>query len=197
MTGKLLDVSTMPFERVYTCEDGSKIDLREFLDLHYDAVQALAGSGLVKAKESFGFAMLAPIWEDDPFPEDDFWDKPEEFTWFVGGWGPDRDKYIANAVRKLRPLVRVGMTDEGVDSTLCMRFENPSLFQDPVDSVNDDGTFPWGDFPWGGAAAVIMGPLTVAGAVSTFSEIEDDMVARLILGGIGQRIVNGNKLLTD
>lgn len=205
MTGTLLDVSTMSFERVYTCDDGSKIDLREFLDLHYDAVQALAGSGLVKNKDSFGFAMAAPMWDEDLDvlqQRDRFWDKPDEFVWFVGGWGDERDRYIANAIRKLRALLRPhklieGWNPLGVTSTLEMRFDLPGLFRDKVDQQNPDGTFPWGDFPWGGGVKVHMGPLTLAGAVSCLSEIEDDMVARLILGGVGQRIVNGNKLLKD
>ena len=205
MTGKLLDVSTMPFERVHTCEDKTEIDLREFLDLHYDVVQALAGNELVRNNDSFGFAMAAPMWDgdlDELQQRGNFWDTPDEFVWFVGGWGDNRGRYIANAVRKMRALFRPHKMSEAWDPYLCestleMRFDLPGAFRDKVEQQNPDGTFPWGDFPWGGGVMVRMGPLTLAGAVSCLSEIEDDMVARLILGGIGQRIVNGNKLLKD
>jgi hypothetical protein len=204
MTGTLLDVSKLPFERVYTCEDGSRINLSTLLDSHYDAIQALAAAELIKANESFGFAMAEPMWDEDLETlqaRDAFWDYPEHFVWFVGGWGPNRDRYIANAVRKMRALLRPVINGyDGMntmfESTLDIRI-SPSFFSDTVDSQNDDGTFPWGDFPWGGAAFVRMGGLTMAGAVSCLSEIEDDMVARLILGGIGQKIVVGNKLLKD
>lgn len=205
MTGILLDVSAMPFERVYTCDDGSEIDLGEFVDLHYDVVQALTSNGLVRANDSFGFAMAAPMWGEDlenRLAGGDFWDYPQDFVWFVHGWGPDRDRYIANAIRKMRALLRPHRIAEGwgpltSDSTLEMRFDLPGAFRDKVDQQNPDGTFPWGDFPWGGAVRVDMGMLMLTGAVSCLSEIEDDMVARLILGGVGQRIVNGNKLLKD
>ncbi len=198
MTVRLLDVSTMPFEQTYVCDDGSEINLNKFLDSYYDTVQVLAASGLVKANESFGFAMAEP---NDDF-DAELWDKPEEFVWFVGGWGPDRDRYIANAIRKMRALLRpheviAGYGSMGCDSTLELRFDFPEYFRDKVDSQNEVGTFPWGDFPWGGAAFVQMGDLILAGAVSALSEIEDDLTARLILGGFGKLIVQGNNLLPD
>lgn len=198
MTGRLLDVSTMPFERVYACKDGSEIDLTKLVDSHYNAIRALAYAGLIKANNSFGFAMLEPVWQVDGL-DDEIWDNPEQFVWFVGGWGSDRDRYIANAVRKLRPMLRPATATGGdfVMSTLDIRFNLPEHFQDKVDQQNDDGTFPWGDFPWGGAVVELMGDLALIGAVSCLSEIEDDFIAKLILGGIGKRIIEGDKLLSD
>ena len=199
MTGRLLDVSSMPFDQVYTCQDGSEINLGEFLDSHYDAIQALAAAGLIKANESFGFAMLRPTLVED-YIATNSWDKPEEFVWFVGGWGPDRDRYIANAIRKLRPLFRLTLSaleGDQLFTTLDIRFWRPSYFEDVVEQMNDDGTFPWGDFPWGGAVSESFGEMWLIGAVSCLTEIEDDFIAKLILGGLGKLIVTGNKLLVD
>lgn len=190
MTGSLLDVTVMPSERIYTCKDGSEINLRELLESHRGGVEALASSGLVKPNESFGFAMMAPA----VYPEitSGEWNEPEEYVWFVGGWGPKRDRYIANAIRKIRPLVRTTY-----DSSLSMRFFHPDLFEDKVESSDADGNYPWGDFPWGGAVDARFGALCLIGAVSCLSEIEDDTVTRLILGCIAQRIIKGDGMLTD
>lgn len=198
MTGRLLDVSTLPFDQVYVCEDGSRINLRDFLDRHRVIVEALAAAGLVKSNESFGFAMTQPfpkvIGEDDEYS----WDEPSEFVWFVGGWGPDRDRYIANAIRKLRPLLRNGASyDDPLFSTLDIRFYQSDFFADRVDSQDDDGNFPWGDFPWGGAVLISFDETALVGAVSGLSEIEDDFVVKLILGGVIQLIVRGDGLLAD
>ncbi len=93
MTGRLLDVSVLPFGRTYVCKNGATINLRKFLDTHYDAILALAAAGLIETNKSFGFAMMAPVREDEEIPLDgEFWDKPEKFVWFVGGWGPDRER---------------------------------------------------------------------------------------------------------
>ena len=119
-------------------------------------------------------------------------DEPEKFVWFVGGWGPRREKYIANAVRTIRPLLCVDRW-----STLDMRFSDPDSFKEEVESQNAEGYFPWGDFPYGGAVDVQMGPLFLTGAVSCLTEIENDQAARFILGGFGKLIVLGNNLLSD
>lgn len=191
MTGRLLDMTDMPTERVYTCKDGSEINLREVLEEHRDGVQSLASSGLIKPNESFGFAMTVPAMDLGPAPNG-LWDKPEEFVWFVGGWGPKRERYAANAVRKLRPLLRTGY-----GSTLEMRFFAKGLFTDKVESEGAAGQYPWGDFPWGGAVEAVYGDLFLTGAVSCLTEIEDDTITRLILGCIAQRIIKGDGLLSD
>ncbi len=87
--------------------------------------------------------------------------------------------------------------DESVASTLDLRFDTSGFFLDKIESQNADGTFPWGDYPWGGAVAVTMGVLMLVGAVSCLSEIEDDLVARLILGGIAKEIILGDGLLSE
>ena len=192
---RLLDVSSLPFDAKYECKDGTAIDMRQHLEGLRPVIEALASANYIKDKDSFGFAMMQPLTEPivNEFP-DDIWDKPEEFVWFVGGWGPYRDRYIANAVRKMRAMLREELP------TLTLRIsESPVRFQDIVDSVNDDGTFSWGDFPWGGATLYPIGDAEVVlmGSVSALSEIEDDVVAQLILGLLAQPIINGDGLLAD
>ncbi len=187
----LLNVTDLPFKRICTCTDGTVINMEKFIEDLRPAVDALAVAGLIKASESFGFAMAAPRLEVQP----DFryaWDNPLEFIWFVGGWGPERDRYIANAVRKLRPMFR-----QGEISTLEMRFFAPEGFVDKVDSVDEDGNFPWGDFPWGGAVSCVLGSLLLEGATSCLKETEDDPVSHLILGLVGSKIIIGDGLLPD
>ena len=200
-TGRLLDVSALPFEQTFIREDNTPIDMREFLDQYYDVAQLFIATGLVKPHESFGFAMEAPRLIKDGFGRVE-WNDPEKFVWFVGGWGPDRDRFIANAVRKMRPLLRsfLDKTWDGpafmaAPSTLAIRMEIPDYFCSKVRSRNQDGTFSWGDFPYGGAVSVPMGRYLFNGAVSCMTEIEDDLIARLILGGLGKQVILGDGLL--
>lgn len=142
-------------------------------------VPALANRGLVKANESFGFAMA-----HQGLVGSKVWDSPYDFTMMVWGWGTDGDRYIANAVRKLRALLRTGA------DTLELRATGRSdAFQDIVESVEEDGSFTWGDYPWGGAVAVNVGGIELRGAVSCLKEVEDDAVAKLILGLIGAEML--------
>lgn len=195
MSTQFLDVSTMPFEQTYVCKDGNKVALHNELLKHHGAIDAMAANDLLKTNGSYGFAMLEPLTEPADSWADDLWDHPEQYVWFVGGWGPQRERYIANAVRKLRPALRVALssTYEAPLSTLDMRIEGDTeWFEDCVDSQDPNGNFEWGDFPWGGATALTYGEeFALIGAVSGFTEIEDDTVAKLILGGIAKPIILG------
>lgn len=200
MTGKLLDVTTLPSEETYVCRDGSKINLKAVLKSHRDAIESLATVGLIRDNPSFGFAMVRPIHQHETLP-DDFWDQPEQFVFFVGGWGPERERYIADAVRKLRPLLRLRDTDHeelfGLD-TLDLRLgRHRDFFRDVVKSDNEDGSFPWGDFAKGGGVVVPLGEWALPGAVSGLTELQDDSVAKLILGVIAGLIILGDGLLPD
>lgn len=194
-TGRLLDVSAMPSDQVFICNNGTEIDMRMFLGSHRGAFQELANSGLIDPSRSFGFAMAEPgsgkkysSW---------YWDDPETFVWFVGGWGPDRDRCIANAIRKMRPEMRQNLQSDPRKwvSTLDMRFNDPECFREEVRSVNPNGSFSWGDFAWGGAVTIVWRELVLSGAVSGLTEFEDDSTAELILKGLGQKILKGNSLL--
>ena len=184
-----LDVPRLPFERTYECADGSKIEVAKFISDLKPAIEAFTSSKLIKANPSFGFAMAAPQIVGNYF-NGELWDDPYKFVWFVGGWGDDRDRYIANAVRKMRAMLR-----EGTRSSLDIRFSQEYFFRDVVDSKEHDGRFRWGDFPWGGAVFIQMGSLILEGAISCLSEIEDDVIARVPLGLFGQKVVYGNRLL--
>lgn len=190
---KSLDVSQLPFEQTYACADGTAIDMLSFLIEMMPILDAMGAAGVITENDSFGFAMAEPIL-DWCYPGrllENIWDDPYTYTWFVGGWGDERDHYIANAVRKLRPLLR-----EGEISTLEMRFgPQHGYFMDTVESRGWSGNYPWGDFPRGGAVSVQHGPLTMFAACSGFSEIEDDITTRLILGEFAKRITLANELL--
>jgi hypothetical protein len=163
-----LDVSRLPRESLY--ED--TINLASVVLSMRPSIEDWATSGLVKPNNSFGFAMA---FANENIP----WDSPEAFVSFVVGWGPEGDRYIANAVRKLRAALR-----ERLD-TLTMRLEFPEKFQDNVESQEADGSFAWGDFPWGGATFVNVGDLTLPCSVSALKEVEDDAAAKSIGGHIG------------
>lgn len=147
-------------------------------------------AGSITPAKSFGFAMAAPMWEDDDSVDEEVWRDPEKLIWFVHGWGPDRITCIADAARRLRYLVRV---DQEM-STLDMRLfgtGKPGTF---VSSQNVDGTYFWGDQSWGGAVFEQMGDLVLAGAVGCLQEIEAHRVAQLLLSAIAQRIILGDGL---
>ena len=197
MTGRLLDVSTLPFDQVLTCNDGSVINLREYLAGYKEVAQIMATNKLITSIDSFGFALAQVLVDDFDTDDEDFWDKPEEFVFFVGGWGPHRNKYIANAVRKQRPLLRYGQFDDEplARSSWELCLYEPEFFRDEVKSVNDDGTFPWGDFPKGGAIVSPFDGFWLLAATSCFTQIEDHGFSELVVSGLGQLIENGGGLL--
>lgn len=193
-----LDVTALPSEQVYECTDGTSINMYDFLRELEPVLNVMGTAGIIAETEnfdySFGFAMAEPIIDPIDDFRIDYWDDPYKFAWFVGGWGDEKDRLIANAVRKLRPLLR--RQDEW--STLDMRFfseEKP--FMNTVNSRDDDGNYPWGDFPWGGASVRQFGRLHVIGACSGFSEIEDDMVTNLILTEFAKRVILAEDMLQD
>lgn len=178
-----LDVSTLPTEAQYE-KGGLKTNLAAIPYRMRGALDALVAGDLIKENESFGCAVAHPYDLNAAVLEQWAWDDPDDFIWFVTGWGPQRDKYIANAVRKLRPALR-----EQVD-TLSMRCQ-PDVYDDgeSVESVDDEGRFPWGDFSWGGATFVQVGMMYLPTSVSCLAEVEDDAVAKLLGGTIGAEML--------
>jgi len=144
-------------------------------------IEALQNDGMLRGSESIGIALAKPVsgqlceWS---------WDNPYDFTWFVAGWGPEARRFIANAVRKLRPMLRERM------DTLQLRIHRPDAFRNAVKSANTKGNFPWGDYPWGGATFVRVGDMVIPVAVSgDLPEVEDDAVAKIIGGFVGAYIL--------
>lgn len=176
----LLDVTRLPRQALYGPE-GRRMNLASIVlgmantvD-DWSRLQALPNDGtLVKPNDSFGFAMAKPDAVDGGN-----WDDPYDFVWFVAGWGPEGNRYIANAVRKLRALLRTG------HDTLQLRLRFPEYFKDQVGSSSGANRFEWGDFADGGAKLVSVGYLRLPCAVSALREVEDDSVAGTIGGHIG------------
>jgi hypothetical protein len=192
MSATLLDVSEFPRHVTFRCADGTILEMSDLLERHYDAIMGLAAADLVRSNDSFGFVMAQPLfWNIQQLNR--IWDDPDQFVWFAGGWGEDKERYIANAARKMRPLLRLNRAGFQHTSTLQMRLDGPSHFEDTVPS-SDNGVYPWGDFPYGGAVIVQMGNLYMVGAVSALTQIEDDKVARLILGSVAQEIAVHNDM---
>ena len=172
-----LDVSRLPQE-AFVGEGSARMRLESIPARLSGVVDDMARAGLIKANMSFGCAFAKPAEELSWVGYED-WNDPYSFVWFVAGWGPDRDRYIANAVRKLRASLR-----EDKD-TLTLRIKCPGAFVDVVNSVDEDGSFPWGDFPWGGATFVHVGDIVIPTAVSCLREVEDDAIAKLLGGLVG------------
>lgn len=181
---EFLDVSRLPFSRPIGDQG---FDLAEMIQKMYSTMQFWQASDLVKASDregdpivNFGFAMADPF----VYYHQKVWNDPYELAWLVGGWGPLRDRYIANALRKMRAAAREGF------NTLRLKHSpnHGDVFRDVVDSVENDGRFRWGDFPHGGAVSVEMGELNLLGAVSVYAEDEDGVVAATLLGFAGLHI---------
>lgn len=168
----MLDVSSLPIKAFYGPE-GGKVDLAPIVLAFRSTIKLWARSSLVITNASFGFAMA------NPFLDLRLWDDPYQFTWFTAGWGPKRDIYVANAVRKLRPALRHGL------DTLDMCITCPEAFINTVDEQEADGSFEWGDFPHGGATFVRVGDLILPSSVSCLKAVEDDPAAKTIGGHIG------------
>jgi hypothetical protein len=175
-----LDIPSLPQETVYTGANGS-VNMLEVVNSFRHVIDELARGGHVKATNSLGFAMAKPAYA----PIDTHnWNKPDELAWFVGGWGPNRDRYIANALRKMRALARTCRS-----STLAMKHVSPGLFENEVDSAEEDGSFAWGDFAYGGALRLRLNRLEIMGGVSGMTQMQDDFVTYMILATMAQHIL--------
>lgn len=181
--GTVLEPRTFPTERLYEGTEDD-VELAAVLADLSATVHTLNHSGLVKKVTSFGFAMANPI---DALVRDR-WNEPNEFLYIVCGWGMDGPRYTANAVRKLRPALRLGR------DTLDIQRNDPGSFLDPVDSQTDDGKLLWGDFPWGGAVRLPYGGHDYYAAVSCFTAEEDHAVAAMLLALVLQRMEKVGKL---
>ena len=173
-----LDVATLPREAIH-----GGFDLAEVALSMRAGIDELVRHGVVRPHASFGYAAGLPRRHAGPVPN---WDDPTQLVWFVGGWGPELERYVANAVRKLRALFRTGK------DTLELRINDPDAFQDIVASAEEDGSFEWGDFPFGGATFVHSGEIFIPMSVSCLREVEDDAVAKALGGMVGAQMLKVN-----
>jgi hypothetical protein len=181
----LLDVSSLPGGKVYTDNRGKEVDFGDIFDDQLrPVIKHMMTIGLIKETESFGFAMAEP---DTPYISRK-WNDPHELVWMTAGWGPKKDLYVANAVRKLRLAARVGGDSIGVHAR---------DIDTPVKSQEPDGTFAWGDFPHGGAVLdsnPFISGVVLLGAVSALTAQEDDAIASMILQVFGLEIYKANRV---
>lgn len=176
----ILDVRPLPRERLYgDAQLGTQRNLASVVYSLRTTIDEMMERGLIAKKDSFGFAMAVPA-----VTYKSSWDNPERLIWFVVGWGPDGDRYIANAVRKIRAAAREGW------NTQALRLNGSYRFQDEIESQDENGNFPWGDFPFDGAVYVDSLAGRLLGAVSAFPKEQDPIVASLILGFIGLEMYN-------
>ncbi|MBL8160247.1 hypothetical protein JNJ66_07385 [Candidatus Saccharibacteria bacterium] len=190
-----MDVTTLPLTRVYTCKDGSTIDMVELVKRARPVIEAMMEAGFLKQTDAMGFVMLEPavVGHDNRSKIDP--DDPSTYVWFAGGWGDEKRLHalIANAVRKLR-----GMLREQVDSTLEMRLDPANFtFENLVPSVDENDEFPWGDFGWAGALRLFFDDLELGGAISVFSELGDHTVTALLLHLFYEPMAAGDGLLPE
>lgn len=104
-------------------------------------------------------------------------DKPQELVDFtLGDMDGEGRRYAANAVRKAMAVARTGL------DTSKLREIGEGAFQNIVKSVNDDGSWSVGEFPWAGAVLIELYGYRVVVAVSGYDQWKDDAVARAIAG---------------
>jgi hypothetical protein len=164
-------LDTTLFDRVAaaTRNDTDAQQLVQFLQAGVTSWQA---SGCARSTPSFGLVALSPKFAGQ---YSSVWSSPSQLMegGMVLGWGPEWRRYVANALRKCRAVAR-----EGLDSLYIANHE-PSRFRDPVEEFDDNGEFLDGDFPWGGAVTMGSGPEEYIVGVSSLTQEEDDLVARL------------------
>lgn len=179
---RTLDITWLPqTQRVGS--ESSTVNLAAMVHLLRPTIEEFARLHVIKRSLSFGFAMAPPgrAWQHWHT-----WNDPYQLTWFGTGWGHDRDRYVANAIRKMRAAQRVQADSLTIrDSPEGTPF---GRFSDPVQSVEEDGSFAWGDFPHGGAVFVNFGDYQLLGAVSALAPEEDHAVAAMILNVIGLQL---------
>ena len=135
------------------------------------AIPHWQSSGLLQRGDSFGLAIANRKYASN-FRA--VWNNPEELVGCVLGWGPERSRYIANAMRMMRAAARLGQnTLEIVESS------RSSLFRDVVESQPNDKTslYPWGDYPRGGAAFSDDEDTAWLVSVDGLAQAENNMVA--------------------
>lgn len=195
---RALDVSDFKTRSQYTCRNGIVVDYSKHLTKLRLVVETMAAEKIIRDNPSFGIAISRPYFDGPQAAEDEldgFEYNPEEHVTFVGGWGDERKRYIANALRKMRPLYRAPF--EGghfpLESTLDIVLYN-EIFMDVVESQEPDGTFKWGDFPYGGGVWVSAGGVSICCSVSGLHPIDDHMIAQMYANMILKWILIGQGL---
>ncbi len=186
-TVRTLDVSRFSRSAYW---GGSNFDLASLVMDSRVSIETMMASGLIRRSHSFGYAAANPVFQHFTDPRD-VWDNPYNLVWFVAGWGPEADRLIANAVRKLRPAVRAMKDTLDIITTKWEGYLtlDTSAFLNVVESVEPDGSFAWGDFPYGGAVHVRVDGRPFIGAVSALNQVHDDGIAGLLTSLVARKAV--------
>ena len=180
----LLDIHSLPVHLTWNPGTAAATSVSAIFNGLEPTIKTMMAQSVISTKSSFGFALATP---DIDLTE--VWDDPRVLIAFVAHWGPEGPRYAANACRKLRPAAR-----EGVDTEILRR-ERPDAFRDIVESNQGGASFPWGDFPWDGAAYTEVQGRRLLGAVSALPKEEDPIVARFITGVMGHRMFTSDQRL--
>lgn len=154
------------------------IDLAEVALRLWWAIENWSATGLITENTSFGCAITQVNLSDRQIR----WNDPSTYILCVVSWGDDGDRYVLNAVRKLRATMRTGR------DTLDLRMNEPGRFQDVVGSQEPNGDCLWGDYPWGGAVFDTFAGNRFGVGVSAYNQVQDEFVARTIHALIGTMI---------
>jgi hypothetical protein len=179
------DISDLPTRQVYGITKAFEVSDRIMQD-----VRAAIASGIrtghygEKLGSGFGFALSAPMHVDSVRGFAEHWNELNRVVWLVGGEGHMKNLLIANAVRKLRPLIRNGQDTLSLATSLHAHRHFVGIITDheyeiEKETVRRDPThsqFRWGDFPWGGGVRIEFGHTVVFGALSGGTQQEDHVV---------------------
>lgn len=171
-----LDIRTFPFHQ--TGKDG--LDLAECIQQSRPILEQMTALGLIgpASKGSFGFAMADPFAAMSPDGYQHLYQDPHKLVWLVGGWGPDRDRYIANAIRKMRAAARTGL-----DTLLLATQEQPEAVFENFSSQSSATARYEEEYGFGGATFGYYRGRCLLFSVSTYPQ-EHDPVASLLVGSV-------------
>lgn len=174
------DVSKLPTMQPYGT---NPIEVGQFVGgLLRQTVNSGITEGRYRDTTSLGFAMASP--DDNPWNN---WNDPESLVWLTAGWGPEKNRFVANAARKLRAVARIGEDTLGCTARASSPFEDVITMDEItgekalIAGSSDYSTFRWGDFPYGGGVTVQIGEVLLIGAISGLSQEEDHIVTRHVL----------------
>ena len=179
-----LDIAALPHNPIWRPGTNAAVALNPIVLGLKPVIDKLMELGMIPRKESFGYALATP-----EIDHTQVWDNPQQLIGLVAYWGPEGPRYAANACRKIRAAAR-----EGVD-TEVLRRARPETFRDIVESKEGDTEFPWGDFPFDGAAYSIVQHLHLLGAVSALPKEQDPIIARFITEIVGYNMFLADKKL--
>jgi hypothetical protein len=131
-------------------------------------------------KHGFGLAIADPAFSNGTLNGSyEGWDDPSKMGWFVYGTGRKGRRYAHDAVRANRAAGRLG------GGTLLSLTYDQGRFQDPVDSVEPNGTFLWGDSTDGSSCYVDFGAHRILIGVSGLQPDENAFFANALGGAAG------------